>query len=440
MDGLLRLGRAGLIAAIAAVVCGPSLLADGMAVPRKLYKGVPYEGSIEERAQEAIIIFQGSPTPGQATEDLILKISLQGDVEDFAWIVPFPNEPQAAKESPALFRQLHQYVEARLRQLSREGSKKSEAGSVPSAADAPTQPVEVLSRKIVGSFDVAVVRENLPGALNGWLEKEGYRTLGDADDLLGFYHRKGYVYACVKVSQAQLERDQPVDLHPLRFTFKTGGRDAMYFPIKMTGLQQQQPFDVNLYVFYKAWINDHVSKFGYEHRGFRRRYRDWDSPDCEPNAGKTYFAPQQDPFLKSLAHYIPAVAELLQRLHPGHRYYLTNIQARGLVPEQVRGWSDDLWLFPYYIDERFVPYDVRPGGPASTAWPNELPAAKGSTLQADPAGGSSAECTAMLAVGVGAGVLAGLAVGLGYARARKAAARGPRPDSASQTTDANQVK
>ena len=140
----------------------------------------------------------------------------------------------------------------------------------------------------------------------------------------------------------------------------------------MTGLQDHA-FDVNLYVFYHAWLNDHLSKFGYEHRGLRLKYRDWDTPACEPNAGKTWSTPEHDVFLRDFAPRIPTVAALFQKLHPGERYYLTNIQALGLKPEAVRQWSDDLWLFPYYVDKNFVPYDARPGGPAATAWPAQRP-------------------------------------------------------------------
>jgi len=43
----------------------------------------------------------------------------------------------------------------------------------------------------------------------------------------------------------------------------------------------------------------------------------------------------------------------------------TTLQARGLKPDDVRHLSDDLWLFPYYVDTSFVPFDARPGGPAS---------------------------------------------------------------------------
>jgi hypothetical protein len=138
----------------------------------------------------------------------------------------------------------------------------------------------------------------------------------------------------------------------------------------MTGLQSDR-FNVNLYVFYGAWLNDHLNKFGYVHRGFRLRFRDWDTRACKPNAGKTYSAPQHDPYLNDMASRIPTIAKLFQKLHPGERYYLTNIQASGLEPDAVRHWSDDLWLFPYYVNRKFVPFDARPGGPASASWPDE---------------------------------------------------------------------
>jgi len=356
----------------AAIVCAgilmlgaiPSAWADGEIVPPRDYKG-----SLEERAQEAIIIFQGSEQAGEATEDVILKIHVEGHVEKFAWIIPFPSEPGIEKEDPKLFEELFAYVEARLASLRRKPK-----GAKFEGAEAEVVPleekIEVLSRRVVGSFDTAVVREKVAGALNEWLDNEGFQTLRDAEDVVGFYREKGYVFACIKVSQVELEKDKPIESHPLRFTFKTGGRDGIFYPMRMTGLQEQ-PFDVNLYVFYGAWLNDRLNKFGYIHRGFALHYRDWDTPQCEANAGKTWSDPEGDPFLRSMADRIPTVKALFQKLHPGERYYLTNLQARGMAPAAVRQWADDLWMFPYYVDRRFVPLDARPGGPAAAAWPAE---------------------------------------------------------------------
>ncbi len=79
--------------------------ADGKVVPPRDYKG-----SLEEKAQEAIIIFHGSEKPGDAVEDLILKITVQGETKSFAWVVPFPNEPQVQKADAKLFEELYDYV------------------------------------------------------------------------------------------------------------------------------------------------------------------------------------------------------------------------------------------------------------------------------------------------------------------------------------------
>ena len=54
-------------------------LADGKIVPPRNYKG-----SLEEKAQEAIIIYnQGSGTT-ESTQDLILKIRVAGSADQFA--------------------------------------------------------------------------------------------------------------------------------------------------------------------------------------------------------------------------------------------------------------------------------------------------------------------------------------------------------------------
>jgi hypothetical protein len=124
-----------------------------------------------------------------------------------------------------------------------------------------------------------------------------------------------------------------------------------------------------LYILYDKWLNDRINGFGYSHRGFGLSWRDYDSPWCEPNAGKRWSDPAADPYLASFAGVVPTVTRLCQKLHPGERYYLTNLQASALDPAAVRAWPDDLWLFPYYTDPRVVPHDARKDGPASSAYP-----------------------------------------------------------------------
>lgn len=339
------------------------LHADGKVIPPR-----NYSGSLEERSQEALIIFHSSDQPAQAKEDLILKIQVEGRASQFAWIIPFPTQPEVAKEDPALFAELFKYVEMHQLRSASSGAKSAEGA--PKAAAEEVKSVEVLSRQVVGSFDVAVVRENEQGGLNPWLEKEGFQKLEGAEDVLKFYRDKKFVFACIKVSSEALMKDGSIESHPLRFTFRTGGQDGIYFPMKLTGLQKGR-FDVNLYVLHRYWLNDKLTKYGYEHRGFKRTYRDWDSKQCVPNGGKQYSLPSDDPFLKPYAQLIPTLTKLLQKLHPGEKYYLTNIKAYDLKPEDVRAWADDLWLFPYYTNRKFVPHDARPGGIAAATWSGE---------------------------------------------------------------------
>ncbi len=336
----------------------PSLLvADGILRPPRDYKG-----SLVEQAQEAIIIFHASSKPGEAIEDMILKIKVEGNTDDFAWVIPFPQQPKVQKADAVLFKELYNYVHFR-----RGPKRPAKGGKFAGGGFGSAEDVEVLSREIVGAYDVAVVRENTPGKLNEWLTGEGYQAIEDGEDVIKFYRDKGYVFACVKVSDAQLKADEPAELHPLRFTFKTGGRDGIYFPMKMTGLQKES-FDVNLYVFFRFWLNDKLNEYGYEHRGFHRKYRDWDGPECVPDAGKSWSNPRNDPFLRPNAARIPNVAKLFKKSYPGQRYYLTNIRASRLDPAEVRKWADDLWLFPYYLNKDFVPNDARRGGPAAAAY------------------------------------------------------------------------
>lgn len=335
------------------------VLADGFVRPP-----IDYKGSLEERSQEAIIIFREGTATKSAVQDLIIKIRVEGDASNFAWIVPLPNPPKTTKESPKLFKELHRYVQARKSPPRPKEKSNGADGEKKPLSQATPEAVEVVSREVVGKFDVAVVKENRAGVLNEWLRKEGFQSLPGGEELIEEYRRKGYVFACTKVNEVTLAKGaSQAELHPLRFTFETGGRDGIYFPMRITGLQTK-PFDINLYVFYRAWINDRINAYGYERQGFQRNFRDWDSRACEPNAGKQWWQAKKDPYLRDYAKRLPTVTKFFKTHHSGARFYLTNIQAHGLRPKKVLAASNDLWLFPYYTNAKFTPFDKRDGGPA----------------------------------------------------------------------------
>jgi len=338
------------LAVLALIILPLSVLADGLVRPPLAYKG-----SLAEKAQEAIIVFTPGTETESAKQDLILKIQVTGSVSNFAWVVPLPKVPKTAKADAALFRECFDYVQARRR----PAPKKRLGGAFGAVKSAPAadNKVEVVKREVVGAYDIAIVREKVAGSLNGWLRKEGFQPIEGGEAVIEHYRAKDYVFACMKVTKVAM-RGGTAELHPLRFSFETGGRDGIYFPMKLTGLQQGA-FDVNLYVFLGSWINDHLNGYGFEHRGFRLVHRDWDTDRCKPNAGKSWSLPERDVYLRDQAHRIPKLRTFFQARHPGERFYLTNLRATRLDPERVRDWKDDLWLYPYYVQRDFVPFDAR---------------------------------------------------------------------------------
>ncbi len=128
-----------------AFLLSPALLnADG-----KVIRPRDYHGSLEERAQEAIIVFQPGSDGVSAVEDLILKISVTGNTDHFAWVVPFPAVPETAQESSKIFNELFAYCELR----------SARPLNLP-AAQSPRRPESrrkagpVLKSQVVGSFQV----------------------------------------------------------------------------------------------------------------------------------------------------------------------------------------------------------------------------------------------------------------------------------------------
>ena len=85
------------------VVALTSLAVQQAAADGMVFRPIAYKGSLNERSQEAIIIFHPGDRAGEATQDLILKISVQGGVDQFGWVVPLPSAPQTGKYDARLF-------------------------------------------------------------------------------------------------------------------------------------------------------------------------------------------------------------------------------------------------------------------------------------------------------------------------------------------------
>jgi len=297
--------------------------ADGMFVPRYIER--EYEGSLEQRAQEGIIVYK------DGVEDLILKVSYQGKPKEFAWVIPFPSVPEIFRAGTELFSELFDYVEHALAEESRGGwfkwgKHKEETEEGPA--------VRVIARKTVGTYETTTVEERTKGALNQWLKENGYVELKAAENEIEYYRNLGWVFVAIKVRDAIAEQES-ADLHPLRFQFQTRQEDEMVYPLRLS-VFQKSPLDVNLYILSDSPINIDYDEKGVLTKGFEARYEGdsyvtWWQYRVE--GGPQMFHTRQF-FLKN---------------YPRESFILTNIQAWGLKPDDIREWTEDLYIYPRYV-------------------------------------------------------------------------------------------
>jgi hypothetical protein len=297
----------------------PAAFGDGVLVPP--YEAPEYEGTLQERSQEAVIIYN------EGVEDLVIKVSYDGDPADFAWVVPFPSEPEIYPAHAELFEELFNYVNYRLWEEEQPlidlhlGFHKQAEGGRGS--------VRVLSERVVGSYETTVLEATAPGGLNAWLGQNGYRVL--PEEIVEFYRENGWVFAAIKVHEAAGSGERV--LHPLRFRFRPDKEDAMVYPMKISGYQDE-PMDVNIYVFYESWVNVDADEHGALAKGFLARYKEgW----CDK---WSVLQLDEEPLQR--------VRQLFLNTQPNEFFYLTNIYQRQLKPADIRSWADDLYIYPHY--------------------------------------------------------------------------------------------
>jgi hypothetical protein len=103
--------------------------------------------------------------------------------------------------------------------------------------------VEVVSRQVVGVYDVEVISANDPQALPDWLHLNGYSLTTGSEPIIEQYAREGWVFAVAKVRRELAHG--PSEPHPLSFTF--AAQEPVY-PLRLTG-SAGEPLEVELYVF-----------------------------------------------------------------------------------------------------------------------------------------------------------------------------------------------
>jgi uncharacterized protein DUF2330 len=211
---ILARGRRGALLAAMLVLAAASAFADGGFV----WNG---QGDLHEPAQKAVILHL------DGVEDLILQVKYEGEATDFAWVVPLPAPPtiSALPSDAKIFGELSWYTRKRLRL----GMWRTLAGS---------GDIQVVERKHVGVYDVAVLKGDSGAALVDWLSKAGFAFPKDRTNVLDHYVKRGWVFAAARIHPDDLTEDTAKQLRrgtlqPMQFTFAT---DDIVYPLHISSI------------------------------------------------------------------------------------------------------------------------------------------------------------------------------------------------------------
>ncbi|MFC1755101.1 DUF2330 domain-containing protein [Thermoproteota archaeon] len=189
---LLKLLTPVLLMTLLMIILSSTALADGGFFPP-----VYYNEDIYEPTQKGVIFFDG------AEERLIILATYEGEMNDFAWIIPVPSYPDVNKTSPELFEELHYLTKPNYRTAPGFGfgmrsMSKSFAGDV-------MEQVTVHEQKQVGVYEVSILSSENPKALLEWLNENQYRISTKAESVLDFYVQKKWYFIAMRINLAPFE-------------------------------------------------------------------------------------------------------------------------------------------------------------------------------------------------------------------------------------------
>ncbi|TXS45014.1 DUF2330 domain-containing protein [Streptomyces sp. uw30] len=197
--------------------------------------------------EESVVRWDGTD------EQVVMRLTVDGDAERVAWIMPVPRRATVRLGDPGLFDELHEVTapvhRTRYHFWPQDGDWPLVTGDgtvgaprPPGAAGGP--PVSVVGRQRLGPFDVARLTATDPGALDGWLDSNGFALPPRLTGALRPYVQKRWEYVAVKLTPQTTGTALTGALDPLHLTFRT---DRPVYPMRLSRLAGT-PQSLGLYV------------------------------------------------------------------------------------------------------------------------------------------------------------------------------------------------
>ena len=233
------------------LVSAPLACADGAYIP-------PEYGTAESADQRACIIDHG------ATQTLIIETAYEGDLSDFAWVIPLPTLIQAADigtVSQDLFRALEDLTAPRAWVAPGGAVATGGCGGCGGGTQFAGAPgdgrnqlgVTVWETLTLEGYEVVILSATQSADLAQWLEDNGYELPDGNEDTLQYYVDAGAFFVAVRVAPDQTAPAQMNGLgttgalEPLRLTFPKGP-DGLVFPLRISRASSKDETEVRLFV------------------------------------------------------------------------------------------------------------------------------------------------------------------------------------------------
>ncbi|WP_020126874.1 DUF2330 domain-containing protein [Streptomyces sp. 303MFCol5.2] len=185
-----------------------------------------------------------------AQEQIVMRLTVDGDAERAAWIMPVPHRATVELGAPELFDQLAAATapvhRTRHHFWPQDGDWPLTTGGDAAGPPPPgARPgVGVIGRERLGPFDVARLTATDPGDLDEWLRANDFTLPGSLKTALQPYVDRRWEYVAVRLTPESSGTALRGELEPLHLTFAS---DTLVYPMRLSRLAAT-PQSLGLYV------------------------------------------------------------------------------------------------------------------------------------------------------------------------------------------------
>lgn len=189
-------------------------------------------------------------------EQIVMRLTVDGDSDRAAWVMPVPRRATVKLGDPALFDELdaatapvhrtryHFWPQDGDWPLVSGGGGPETGAPPPGAGVGAEPPVRVVGRQKLGPFDVARLTATDPNALGSWLNTNGFALPPRLNTALEPYVQDRWEYVAVRLAPETSGTALRGALDPLHLTFSA---DKPVYPMRLSRLART-PQSLGLYV------------------------------------------------------------------------------------------------------------------------------------------------------------------------------------------------